>query len=387
MQFSNLTKKLGLLGTFLALARFTVADCECGYMVKKTDTADPIVLTDLLESDFTTLKNIKKDRDWAVQDWKIDAEASRGDYGRITEPRNAISNPGKDLKTSSEGINGGLPGIDLYVRALEEGAEHVSVGEIDSRRSDMLWGSYRAGLKITGVNGTCGAFFWYLNDTQEIDIEFLSSQLNDTTSPVNLVLHSTDSLENGGDASGTPTFKVIQLPFEADLDVHEYRFDWQPDRVSFYADGKWLTDMTDKKYIPSAPGHLILSHWSNGNGYWSGGPPEVDAVMTVQYVKAYFNTTDPKRTEKYNERCVDPSAPNAVCEIPDQTTPPKFGPGAGNSQPYFFSQDPSNNKTNGQSVHGEVESGRKSDATSILKNGVFGSVAIAMLVSTLAALL
>lgn len=387
MQFSSLTQKLGLFGTILAVARLAAADCECGYSIKKTDTTDSYVLTDILESDFTTLKNIKKDKDWAVQEWKIGSDSSRGPYGRSTDPNNVISNPGKDLSKSSEGINGGLPGLELVVKTPQEGDEYISVGEVDSRRSDMLWGSYRAGIKMTGINGTCGAFFWYLNDTQEIDMEFLSSQLNDTTSPVNLVLHSTESLKNGGDASGTPTFKIIQLPFEADLAVHEYRFDWQPDRVSFYADGKWLTDMTDKNYIPSAPGKVILSHWSNGNPMWSSGPPEVDAIMTVQYVMAYFNSSNPERAENYNERCVDRNAPNAICEIPDQTSPPLFGPDAGDSKPYFFSQDPSNNKTNGQIVHGEVESGRKSDAASLMKSGAFGTVAIALLVSTLAGLL
>ena len=64
----------------------------------------------------------------------------------------------------------------------------------------------------------------YLNDTQEIDMEFLSSQMNETAFPVNLVLHSTLSFQNGGDASSTPSYKVVNLPFQPSNGIHEYRF-------------------------------------------------------------------------------------------------------------------------------------------------------------------
>lgn len=37
----------------------------------------------------------------------------------------------------------------------------VPVGEIYSKRADIRYGTFRAGIKFSGVNGTCGAFFWY----------------------------------------------------------------------------------------------------------------------------------------------------------------------------------------------------------------------------------
>ena len=218
-------------------------------------------------------------------------------------------------------------------------------------------------------------------------MEFLSSQLNDSTSPVNLVLHSTLSLSRGGDASGTPTFKVIQLPFEAEKAVHEYRFDWSPDKVSFYADGQWLGDMTDQQYIPSSPGKLVMSHWSNGNPLWSGGPPEEDAFMLVQYIKAYFNSSDPARTKDHGKRCKNANAANAICEVPDQNGPPLYGPNSGNARPYFFSQDNSNNKTNNQSVYGEIENGRKSEGSALAWVGLLNVATIAAIAGALNVLL
>ncbi|RPB29915.1 glycoside hydrolase family 16 protein [Terfezia boudieri ATCC MYA-4762] len=380
MRFSCLSPKAYLLGALVGLARFVFADCECGYSVNPTDERDHTLFTDILESDFTTLKDIRADKDWVLQEWKIDKSVSRGPYGRMTVPGNAISNPAKDLAVSDEGVLGREAGLELYVRKLQPGDQYVSIVEADSYRADMIYGSFRAGIKTTGISGTCGAFFWYLNDTQEIDIEFLSSQLNDTTSPVNLVLHS--SLSKGGDASGTPTFKVIQLPFEADKAVHEYRFDWQPHRVSFYADGQWLTDMTEEEYIPSVPGKIILSHWSNGNKLWSGGPPIEDAFMLVQYVKAYFNTSSEERMKDYAVRCKNSSASNAICEVPDQNGPPIFGGNDPSQRPYFFSQDASKNKTVNQ-TYGKVESTNKNAATPLLAISGYAVLTMAILLAAI----
>jgi len=333
--------------SFLGLATNVLADCECGYSVNATNQPHA-VFTELLESDFTMLENITLDTDWVPQEWKVDKAASHGPFGRSTELKNVVSNPAKN-GSNSVGIDGGVPGLNLFVRATPSDATFVSVSEVDTNRTDMLYGSFRAAMQTTQINGTVAAFFWYFNDTQEIDMEFLSAEMNDTSSPVNLVLHSTLSLENGNDASSTPTFKVFPLPFQPTNDIHEYRFDWQPGSVSFYADGKWLIDMTETEFVPTTPGKIILSHWSNGNPLWSAGPPTQDAKMTVSYVKAYFNSSEEDRQKDYSTRCKDISAPNAICQIPDQVGQPQFG------QFNLFSTDPSGNKTVNQTVYSNTK--------------------------------
>lgn len=141
------------------MVRF-LADCECGYSVNKTTDALHEVFTDLLESDFTTLTNITLDTDWVVQAWEVDKVASKGPYGRKTELKNVISNPAKS-DNSSVGINGDQAGLELFVRKLGSDTEHISVAEVDSSRTDLQYGSFRAGIKATAISGTCGAFFWY----------------------------------------------------------------------------------------------------------------------------------------------------------------------------------------------------------------------------------
>ena len=115
--------------------------------------------------------------------------------------------------------------------------------------------------------------------------------------------------------------------------------------VSFYADGHYVGQVTDPMYVPSSPGKIILSHWSNGAPGWSAGPPVEDAKLLVQYVKAYFNSSEPTRQNDHSRRCPNPSVAKGICQIPDQKGAPTLG-----GVP-FFHTDPSGNKANNQSVY------------------------------------
>ena len=179
-------------------------------------------------------------------------------------------------------------------------------------------------------------------------MEFLSQEYNKTSNPVNLVLQSPLSEEAGFNAADTPTFDVHSLPFAPEAEFHEYRFDWSPSAVSFFADGQLLKTMQES--VPTSPGHVLLSHWSNGDINWSGGPPSTDAVVTVSYFKAYFNSSLPARAKDWNLRCPDVSAPNATCAVPEVTEPPN-----GNSSTFFFINQ--GNSTANQTVYGPQNDG------------------------------
>lgn len=142
--------------------------------------------------------------------------------------------------------------------------------------------------------------FW--NNTQEIDMEFLSKQFTQpNTAPVNLVIQSKASEEAGWDASKTPGFDVHSLPFRPDADFHEYRFDWLPGKVSFYADNVLLKIMTQD--IPDVPGHVVMNHWSNGDWAWSAGPPTTSTAMIISHAGMYFNTSDPNMRAYHKKEC------------------------------------------------------------------------------------
>ncbi|KKY27042.1 putative galactosyl transferase [Diplodia seriata] len=336
----------------LLLPSLVTAKCECGYSVNKTSDESHMVWTDMMETDFLHIDDLSNRTDslghgmnnigWVPQAYNVSAEDARGQRGKMAQVENVVANPLMDKSEwAGQALSPGDAGLQLIVRSTLVD-NMVPFGELVSTRTDMRYGSFRVQMKMSWVPGTCGAFFMLHNNTQEIDFEFLSKQYNSSSSPVNLVLHSPESAAAGFDASKLlDNFKVHPLPFRPDAGFHEYRFDWLPDRVSFYADGNWLWDMVDN--VPNSGGHLVLNHWSNADPNWSAGPPEQDSIMTVSYVKAYFNSSDSQRQHDYFSRCPDDTKlkdGKNVCVI----TEPEKEENDNTSKTDFFSSDPKNRK-------------------------------------------
>jgi hypothetical protein len=153
-----LLRFISFLG-FLCFFDTVLADCECGYA--STINSTSYVFTDILETDFIHLADIAKDTDWQRQVFNRTAEADRGPFGEASELANIISNPIlSNVSYSGPGQVGGDAGLQLFVRGGTPDGALVPVAEVDSVRTDMLWGSYRASMKLTAVAGTCSAFFW-----------------------------------------------------------------------------------------------------------------------------------------------------------------------------------------------------------------------------------
>lgn len=144
------------LPTLLLALLFTplvAADCECGYALTvdahPPQPAERYVFTELTESNFPRLgDNVRRNTDWAPQVFNVSAERGRGAYGEMFSARN--------VDMLAEGDGGGL--------RLTVGSELVKgmvpTAEVATRREDMIYGTFRASMRLTGVEGTCAAFFW-----------------------------------------------------------------------------------------------------------------------------------------------------------------------------------------------------------------------------------
>ena len=143
-----------LLSTILYISTVW-ADCECGYTVNGT------LYTDLTESDFLHIKNINESG-WIPQTYAVDPALARGPFGKDATPEQVALNPLKSrYDWAGDGINGGDAGAQITVKGGNPGKGGlIPMGEMDTNRTDILYGSFRAGIKLTGLPGTCGAFFW-----------------------------------------------------------------------------------------------------------------------------------------------------------------------------------------------------------------------------------
>ncbi|KAK7048429.1 concanavalin a-like lectin glucanase [Favolaschia claudopus] len=169
----------------------------------------------------------------------------------------------------------------------------VKCAEIFTKRADIQYGTFRMRAQVPSVPGVVFGFFTYITDSQEQDIEFLSSdpdyyqRLYYTNQP--------GQLPNGDvDPNAAKNVVISGADFTT---FGNHRIDWLPGATTYsYAgtsgSGASITSSTTiSKNVPTTPSEFILNVWSNGDQRFSKGPPTRDAIATVQSVNLYFNST------------------------------------------------------------------------------------------------
>lgn len=171
-----------MLELLLLLVSTAAAECGCGYTVNATDAPTFELFTDLLETDFLHVKDVGSTTSfpvgWEIQDYNAGPQRG-GPYGMASQPTNLLTNYiDNPFNYIGAGVHGSDPGLQLYVRSSlvnVKGSTFVPVAEIVTERDDIKYGSFRIAMKTTQVSGTCGTFFFYQSDSQEIDLEILSA--------------------------------------------------------------------------------------------------------------------------------------------------------------------------------------------------------------------
>lgn len=143
------------------------------------------------------------------------------------------------------------------------GAEYRSAGRFG-------YGFYSVCMKAADCSGVISSMFTYTGDPwDEIDIEILGK---------NMTQVQFNYYTNG---KGGHEY-LYNLGFDASEDFHEYAFDWQPNSITWYVDGKAIYRATED--IPSHPQQIMINVW-NCTGYngWSGKFDESALPATAQY--------------------------------------------------------------------------------------------------------
>src|SRR4051812_17404808 len=108
-----------------------------------------------------------------------------------------------------------------------------SIDEVDRSQGYLrcvLLGKLLIHTKIPATWSICWVVLMnlqYFDDSQEIDMEFLSEQFNleNSTFPVNLVLQANKALKTGFNSADTGNYRRVNLPFDPTTSYHEYRID------------------------------------------------------------------------------------------------------------------------------------------------------------------
>lgn len=135
------------LSAVLILPLLVHSACECGYVV------DDELYTDLMVTDFLHSATIPAG--WQPQDYIVPQTESRGPYGKVASRENIVTNP-----LTRSGARDGDAGLQMIVRGGTPRDGFIPMAELATVRGDFLYGSFRAGMKHTGVPGTCSTIFW-----------------------------------------------------------------------------------------------------------------------------------------------------------------------------------------------------------------------------------
>lgn len=178
------------------------------------------------------------------------------------------------------------------------------------------YGYYETSMQAIKNDGVVSSFFTYTgpsedNPWDEIDIEILGKD----TTKVQLNYYT-----NG---QGGHEY-MYDLGFDASEGYHTYGFDWQPDKITWYVDGKKVYEATQN--IPSTPGKIMMNTWPGRTvddwlKAYDGKTP-----LTAHYQWVTFNESQNTQTPPTAAPTTAPTTtPNPGGTIKDFGTPMKSG--------------------------------------------------------------
>ena len=191
-------------------------------------------------------------------------------------------------------------GVRLDVTPTGNPAKPYALAEIQVR-GIYGYGRYETIMRPAKGSGLVSAFFTftgaYFDDPHdEIDIEFVGKD----TSVVEL-----NYFRNGKTGSSAK----IKLPFDASEKDHLYAFDWKPEGISWYVDGKLIYQTPDNDpYLPKTPGRLMISNWTGIKKLqqWHGVPDFGDRGS------AYYSCLSFTPLGENTRRCADVFQPGST---------------------------------------------------------------------------
>jgi len=201
-----------------------------------------------------------------------------------------------------ENVRYHAPSISLEINRKPVDHQPFSGAEVQ-KTGFYGYGRYEVVMQAAAGSGVVSSFFTHTDATfgdphDEIDIEFLGNNTHR--------LHA--NIFAKGETEGSI---YIDLPFDASQAPHLYAFDWQPDTVSWFVDGKLVKTVTSaERKIPQTPGRVIMNIWTGSKAQyeWHGPPEFEDGTRATYYCVSFRALGDA------GSQCSDTGVPWAVTD-------------------------------------------------------------------------
>ena len=180
--------------------------------------------------------------------------------------------------------------LDLVLSPNRTDKAAFSSGEVQSSQT-YGYGYFETKMRAAPGSGLVTGFFTYIGPPankswDEIDVEVLGGKPREV-----MFTYFT---------SGKKVSEIVQLPYDATKETHVYGFDWQPDAIRWYIDGKMMHEARGKDIpLPSQRQKIIVSLWASGTLTDWVGPFDARALPS----KATFGCVSYAPTYAARQNC------------------------------------------------------------------------------------
>lgn len=172
-------------------------------------------------------------------------------------------------------VSGGMLRLQLF-KASNKYREY-KCGEVKTK-ARLGYGWYEARIRTAAGSGLNTAMFTYSGPPltkvhDEVDFEFLGK------SPTKVQLNYYIAAKGGRET-------LPDLGFDASKGFHIYAFEWTPDRIRWFVDGRLVRTATGA--LPQVSGQFFVSLWNGGKGVddWLGraDPARIPASADIDWI-------------------------------------------------------------------------------------------------------
>ncbi|KAI0691530.1 concanavalin A-like lectin/glucanase domain-containing protein [Cerioporus squamosus] len=189
-------------------------------------------------------------------------------------------------EAANVGISDGY--LTLKVTGGTKNGSSVPSACIQTNDTDITSGTFKVTAIASTVEGVCHGFFTYESDSQESDIEILTSHIYSGNDAVNGGLQLTNQATNGNSSDNTR--KAVTYPADPTAGAHEYTLKWTPgSSTEFFFDGQSVATIDTN--VPTAPSAFLVNSWSGGNPNFTAGPPTEDSILRVSKIELEYETS------------------------------------------------------------------------------------------------